>query len=121
MGGILIETLHEHRLFFVPRVSLAVCSVCRERIGQKTGGYEAFSCRQCSGGNANQQFNICMNCYRKQMQRKEFNAEDSIMRGDKGVKPPLDFSPYAYIQRALELTKPFRMNFGAALLCTVLT
>eukprot|EP00927_Polykrikos_kofoidii_P031796 TRINITY_DN2725_c0_g4_i1.p1 TRINITY_DN2725_c0_g4~~TRINITY_DN2725_c0_g4_i1.p1 ORF type:complete len:963 (+),score=130.85 TRINITY_DN2725_c0_g4_i1:104-2992(+) len=119
--GVLLPGLHEHPLQFKSKVSLAWCSVCRQRVGPLTGGYEAFCCDECDtgagkgAGKGASGFVVCIVCYQKQMLRGD--VQEGLLRGDKGPKPSPDLAPAAYVKRTLKLVAPFKANFAAAIVC----
>eukprot|EP00439_Symbiodinium_sp_Y106_P075155 s20_g14.t2 len=104
---------------------IAHCKVCRERIGQRTGGHEGFKCRECdssAGGRGPMgtggTFWVCLQCYRK---HQNTNAQDGILRGDKGPKYVPELTSWEYFKRALNLCKPFQTVLQCAVICTIIT
>lgn len=125
-NGVLVQGLHEHKLYYQRVAQFAWCKVCRERIGPRTGGHEGFKCKDCDGdptgggphgGGAN--FWVCLPCYRKQQSRT--NTEEGILRGDRGPKFAEELSTWHYFRRALQLTKPFRSILWVAVVCVIIT
>lgn len=119
--GMFLPQVHEHPLHYNGRVSFAFCSVCRQRIGPLTEGYQAFECKTCDGdtgggkggGKGNSGFHLCLLCYRKS--RVSEDVQEGVLRGDKGPKHTPDLTAWDYMMRTLKLTAPFKMNFVAAL------
>ncbi|CAE8637893.1 unnamed protein product [Polarella glacialis] len=117
--GVSLPAIHEHPLQYKSKVSLSICSVCRERVGPKTGGYEAFQCSVCEGEKGKGGFTLCLQCYRKVAGSN--SVQEGILRGDKGPKPMPELTPAAYLWRTLRLTAPFRLNFVGALICITIS
>eukprot|EP00397_Hematodinium_sp_SG-2012_P002176 GEMP01002182.1.p1 GENE.GEMP01002182.1~~GEMP01002182.1.p1 ORF type:complete len:995 (+),score=260.70 GEMP01002182.1:203-3187(+) len=116
LDGEYLPAVHEHELFYEPKMPIAWCKICRERIGPKTGGPEGFKCEDCG----DRGFQVCLLCFRKQKAR-EGSPEEGILRGDKGPKPAPDLTAWQYCRRAAHLCYPFRSAALTALLCVVIT
>lgn len=123
--GVLLQGVHEHRLYYQKVAEIAHCKVCRERIGQRTGGHEGFKCRECdssAGGRGPMgtggTFWVCLQCYRK---HQNTNAQEGILRGDKGPKYVPELTSWEYFKRALNLCKPFQTVLQCAVICTIIT
>jgi len=118
VNGELLPTVHEHELYYVPKMLMRWCKLCRERVGVRTGGTEGFQCDDCgleAGG-----FSICLPCYRKHKARVG-SPEEGILRGDKGPKPPTVFTTRQYVLRSAKLCKPFQKAVISAFLCVFIT
>eukprot|EP00931_Biecheleriopsis_adriatica_P051159 TRINITY_DN29648_c0_g1_i1.p1 TRINITY_DN29648_c0_g1~~TRINITY_DN29648_c0_g1_i1.p1 ORF type:complete len:962 (-),score=187.91 TRINITY_DN29648_c0_g1_i1:14-2899(-) len=118
-------SLHEHPLQYENKTCLTFCSVCGERVGHATGGYELFRCKVCAGngkgagkgGKGGGGFAVCVLCYRKNQGRQD--VQEGIMRGDKGPKPMFDMSTLAYTKRFCSLAAPFSGQFTIALVAVM--
>merc|ERR1719191_1037314 len=82
--GVMLKGVHGHPLHFTSEVRLMMCGLCRERIGPKTGGYQAFRCNECSPEAGHGGFSVCMLCYRKHLTKA--GSGEGLLRGDKGPK-----------------------------------
>mmetsp|Transcript_11885 Transcript_11885/g.26414 ORF Transcript_11885/g.26414 Transcript_11885/m.26414 type:complete len:934 (+) Transcript_11885:2-2803(+) len=117
--GVLMPGLHEHKLYFSTDVRLAFCKVCRERVGPKTGGYMAFQCKKCEGSRRQQGFSVCVQCYRKQLAKTD--TSEGLLRGDKGPRAPVVYTPAMYLRRTIRLIRPFMGVSVLAVICVAIT
>ncbi|CAE8636385.1 unnamed protein product, partial [Polarella glacialis] len=126
--GIILAGIHEHKLFYQKVAQFAWCSLCRERIGPKTGGPEGFKCKECDNGGGGggpgraQQggnFWVCLQCYRKQQGKAK--VEEGILRGDKGPKYVPELTTWQYFSRAIKLCGPFQNVLRLGVLCIVVS
>lgn len=63
-------------------------------------------------------FWVCLQCYRK---NQNANAQEGILRGDKGPKYVPELTSWEYFKRALNLCKPFQTVLQCAVICTIIT
>lgn len=106
--GVTLKKLHEHPLFFHNDKKMMWCGVCRQRIGPRTGGYEAFSCNECEN------YHVCSLCYRKHLSQSN---EEGLLRGDKGPKHLPELTVYQYVARTMRIIRPYRCVAICAVVC----
>lgn len=109
-----LKGVHEHALYWYDAEGkgYVLCSMCNDKVGEKTSGYTVLQCRTCQpnkwgyGG-----FTVCTKCYRKHASKAvEANANDAsassniggLRRGDRGPKPPLQLTPLGFCWRVLK-------------------
>merc|ERR1719355_158212 len=95
-----IPGIHNHPLYWanIQGKGYAMCKVCNEKVGAKTGGYLVLKCRACVPNNWGWGgFDMCTNCYRKHASKVTGSSADGgassagLLVGDKGPKPPTQF------------------------------
>lgn len=124
---VIIPSMHNHALYWtnLDGKGYATCRVCSEKLGQKTGGYLALTCRDCVPNNWGYGgFNVCTNCYRKHASKvaEGHSAESmSILRGDKGPKPQYQLSPFKYVCRVASLLRPLACTTSTAISCVCIS
>jgi len=109
-GEALHLSLHEHPLYWrnVENKGFVECSVCNEKVGEKTGGYLVVQCRKCTpnqwghGG-----FQVCTRCYRKNA--KASSTTSGLLWGDKGPKHPTQLTVRQYMYRLASQVQAFTL------------
>eukprot|EP00930_Biecheleria_cincta_P033732 TRINITY_DN23363_c0_g1_i1.p1 TRINITY_DN23363_c0_g1~~TRINITY_DN23363_c0_g1_i1.p1 ORF type:complete len:1001 (+),score=177.30 TRINITY_DN23363_c0_g1_i1:317-3004(+) len=112
--------IHDHELIFEKQGS-GMCSMCREQVGHKTGGFEVYSCPQCKTRGWSQGYKICITCFKKQQAKMDSGDSGGICRGDKGIKPEFQLTLRGYLLEATALSKDYRCEFCVAIVCIIIT
>ena len=92
-------SLHEHLLYWndVENKGFVECSVCNEKVGERTGGFLVVQCRQCTGNEwGHGGFQVCTCCFRKNARG---GSAGGLLRGDKGPKHMARLTVMQYIRR----------------------
>ena len=98
-GEALYLPVHEHPLYWrdVENKGYVECSICNEKVGEKTGGFLVVQCRKCApnqwghGG-----FQICSLCYRHSLHS---SGASGALWGDRGPKQPVQLTVRGYMYR----------------------
>mmetsp|Transcript_25777 Transcript_25777/g.38159 ORF Transcript_25777/g.38159 Transcript_25777/m.38159 type:complete len:725 (+) Transcript_25777:119-2293(+) len=99
--GMLVPSLHPHRLHLHATMAGHWCDVCSTQI--KDG--RAFRCKLCD-------FDLCVRCY----SRKDKLTMEGIIRGDKGARQDAELSSIEYFERAIRLVRTEWILFAVAML-----
>lgn len=114
-----VPELHEHALVWESITGYVHCTICDEKIGERTGGMVSLTCETCGA------FTCCTNCYKKFRVAQSDAAGAAMPPGllvtDKGQKASLPMTPMGFVVRMAHLMKPMASLAILTLFCTAAT
>jgi len=117
-----INALHEHDLYWQKATGFCMCTLCRQVVGEKTGGPFALQCRTCANRYGMGGFAVCIACHRKHEAKvKQDSSLDAFLRSDSGPKPQSHMSVSQFVCRMVKIIWPFVGSVALALGCVGVT
>eukprot|EP00457_Paulinella_chromatophora_P000902 gb/GEZN01000903.1/.p1 GENE.gb/GEZN01000903.1/~~gb/GEZN01000903.1/.p1 ORF type:complete len:968 (-),score=167.68 gb/GEZN01000903.1/:572-3475(-) len=105
-GGVMMPSVHPHRLFWEEELRAHSCDYCRSRAGA------FYRCKSCD-------FDLCKECFKRKGGAK--NRGEGQVRGDKGTREDKMITMWEFMCRTMQIALPHSCALSCAFISLLAT